>query len=436
MSTVPLQGLAEPPLSSIRFARIVPLAFITYSLAYLDRVNYGFGAAAGMAESLGITEATSALLSAVFFAGYLLFQIPGASYASRRSGKRLIFWALILWGGLSALTGVITSVPLLLLDRFLLGAVEGVVMPAMLVWLTHWFTRRERSRANTLLILGNPVTLVWASIASGYLIQVFGWRMMFVMEGIPSVLWAFVWWKLADESPADAAWIAPGDAREVEQVLEQEQEGLSPVKDYWAALRDGRVWVLGLQLFCWSLGLYGFVLWLPKILMNGMHQGIGATGLLASLPYMLGVILMLGASWFSDRLQNRKLFVWPFLFIGAAAFYASYQLAPVNFGLAFASLVVAGGCIFAGYGPFFAIVPEMIPRQAAGEAMALVNSLGALGGFVGTFIVGWLNSVTGGPGASFLFLAMSLAGAGTCMLFARINPRPSVVQPFRTQPTR
>ena len=414
----------EPPAAGRRFARIVPLAFITYSLAYLDRVNYGFGAAAGMAQTLGITESASAMVSAVFFVGYFLFQIPGASYAARRSAKRLVFWALILWGVLSALTGVITSIPLLLIDRFLLGAVEGVVMPAMLVWLTHWFSKRERSRANTLLILGNPVTLLWASIVTGYLIQGFGWQMMFVLEGIPSLVWAFAWWKLADERPANAPWISAADTSGVERVLEQEQHGLAPVKNYWAALRDGRVWLLGLQLFCWSLGLYGFVLWLPKIVKEGLHQGIGATGLLTALPYLLGVLLMLGASWFSDRLQTRKPFVWPFLFTGAAAFYASYQIGPANFWLAFVCLVLAGGCIFAGYGPFFAIVPEMIPREAAGEAMALVNSLGALGGFAGTFIVGWLNSVTGGPGASFLFLAASLAAAGVCMILAKTNPAP------------
>lgn len=416
-------NVMEPPAAPQRFGRVVPLAFITYSLAYLDRVNYGFGAAGGMAKDLHITEEDSALISAVFFLGYFLFQIPGAAFAARRSAKALIFWALILWGTFSALTGVVKTIPMLLVVRFLLGAVEGVVMPAMLVWLTRWFSKRERSRANTLLILGNPLTLLWASILSGYLIQALGWQMMFVLEGLPSIVWAFIWWKMAEDKPAQAKWIGPEDARGLEKILEDEQTGLAPAKDYRAAFADGRVWLLGGQLFCWSLGLYGLVLWLPKIVKEGSRQGIGTTGLLTALPYLLGVVLMLVAAHFSDRRQNRKLFVWPFLLTGALAFYGSYFFGADNFWPAFTCLVVAGGCLFAGYGPFFSIVPEILPRRVAGEAMALINSLGALGGFAGTYIVGWLNSTTGGPGASFLFLSASLALAGVCMILAKTkNP--------------
>ncbi len=415
----------EPPAAARRFARIVPLAFITYSLAYLDRVNYGFGAAGGMAKSLGITDNISALISAMFFLGYFISQIPGAAFASRRSVKSLIFWTLIGWGVLSGLTGVVTSIPALVAVRFLLGVVEGAVMPAMLIWLTNWFSKRERSRANTLLILGNPVTLLWASVLSGYLVQVFSWQIMFILEGLPSILWAFAWWFLAKDKPEQAHWISPDEARGIETVLQDEQQGLSPVKDYRAALRDGRVWLLGLQLFCWSLGLYGFVLWMPKIIKEGSQLGIGTTGLLNALPYLLGILLMLGASYLSDRWQQRRHFVWPFLFTGAIAFYASYLFGAANFWPAFACLILAGGCIFAGYGPFFSIVPEILPRRVAGEAMALVNSLGALGGFAGTYIVGWLNSATGGPGASFLFLAASLAAAGLCMIIVRTRPMPA-----------
>jgi len=427
MSAAAISATVAPGAAS-RFARVVPLAFITYSLAYLDRVNYGFGAAGGMAQTLGITENESALISASFFLGYFLFQIPGAAFAARRSAKLLIFWTLILWGVLSSLTGIVKTIPMLLLVRFLLGTVEGVVMPAMLVWLTRWFSKRERSRANTFLILGNPVTLLWASILSGYLIQIFSWQTMFVLEGLPSILWAFIWWKMADDRPAQSKWISPDEAEKIERLLESEQKNLAPANDYRAAFRDWRVWLMGLQLFCWSLGLYGFVLWLPKIVKEGSQQGIGTTGLLTSLPYVVGVLLMIGASYFSDRWQSRRLFVWPFLFTGALAFYGSYLIGAGNFWPAFICLVVAGGCIFAGYGPFFSILPEILPRHIAGEAMALVNSLGALGGFAGTYIVGWLNNATGGPVASFLFLSGSLAAAGSCMLIIK-TPTQRLGQP-------
>src|SRR5947209_18327018 len=128
-----------------RLLRVMPLAFISYSLAYLDRQNYGLAEAAGMKQTLHVGPGIGSLLPALFFLGYCLFQIPGAAYAAHRSAKRLIFWALVLWGILSALTGMVLSVPLLISARVLLGVVEGVVFPALLVFLTHWFTQREKS---------------------------------------------------------------------------------------------------------------------------------------------------------------------------------------------------------------------------------------------------------------------------------------------------
>lgn len=184
-----------------RWTRILPAVFITYSLAYLDRANYGFGAAAGLAATLHISGQRSALLASLFFLGYLLPQIPGAAYANRRSARRLVFVALVSWGSFAALTGVIRNFWLLAADRLLLGAAESVVLPAILILLTRWFTRSERSRANTFLILGNPVTVLWMSAATGFLIRAIGWQKAFVIEGLLSVAWGVVWLALVRDGP-------------------------------------------------------------------------------------------------------------------------------------------------------------------------------------------------------------------------------------------
>ena len=160
-----------------------------------------------MADDLRITPGLSSLLGALFFLGYFFFQVPGAIYAEKRSVKKLIFVSLILWGGLATLTGMVANVYLLIGIRFLLGVVEAAVMPAMLVYLCHWFTRAERSRANTFLILGNPVTILWMSVVSGYLVEHFSWRWMFII-GLPAVIWAFIWWRLVDDRPRQAAWLS------------------------------------------------------------------------------------------------------------------------------------------------------------------------------------------------------------------------------------
>src|ERR1017187_1249203 len=121
-----------------RWFRLIPVVFITYSLAYLDRANFGFAAAGGMAEDLHITAAMSSLLGSLFFLGYFIFQIPGAIYAENKSAKRLIFWSLILWGGLAMTTGMIKNIHLLIFIRFMLGVVESAVMPSMLIFLSRW----------------------------------------------------------------------------------------------------------------------------------------------------------------------------------------------------------------------------------------------------------------------------------------------------------
>lgn len=391
-----------------RWIRLIPVAFITYSLAYLDRANFGFAAAGGMAQDLHITDAMSSLLGSLFFLGYFFFQIPGALYAANKSAKKLIFWSLILWGGLAMATGIISNVNLLIVIRFLLGVVESAVMPSMLIFLSRWFTKAERSRANTFLILGNPATILWMSILSGYLVGSVGWRWMFIFEGLPAIVWAFFWWKLVNDNPKDAKWLTEAEKDNLEFKLLGEQKGITPVKNYAEAFRSTKVIMLCLQYALWCIGVYGFVMWLPSIINASPNSDIVTTGWLSSVPYLFAIIAMLGASYFSDKTLKRKAFVWPFLLIGAIAFYGSYLVGPNHFWVSFVLLVIAGGAMYAPYGPFFAVITEILPRNVSGGAIALINSLGALGSFAGAYIVGYLNGTTGSFDASYIFMSGSL----------------------------
>lgn len=382
-----------------RWWTIMPIVFITYSLAYLDRANYGFAAAAGINQDLGISKGLSSLIGALFFLGYFFFQIPGAIYAERRSVKTLVFWSLVLWGACASLTGVVSNIPSLMAIRFLLGVVEAAVMPAMLIFISNWFTKRERSRANTFLILGNPVTVLWMSVVSGYLVHEFGWRHMFVAEGLPAIVWALCWWCLVQDKPAQAKWLTGDERRALDAALAAEQAALKPVRNYRDAFRSPAVVKLCAQYFCWSIGVYGFVLWLPSIVKNGSALGMVATGWLSALPYLAATIAMLAAS---------------------------YTLGSTHFWLSYALLVVAGAAMYAPYGPFFAIVPELLPKNVAGGAMALINSMGALGSFVGSYAVGYLNGATGSPAASYAFMSAALVAAVVLTL--------SVKQPGATPP--
>ena len=406
------------PLAPSRWYRLIPVAFITYSLAYLDRANFGFAAAGEMARDLNITKATSSLLGALFFLGYFFFQIPGAHYASTKSAKKLIFWSLIAWGSLAMATGLVSNITLLVIIRFMLGVVESAVMPAMLILLARWFTKKERSRANTFLILGNPVTILWMSILSGYLINAAGWRWMFIWEGLPAVIWAFFWWRLVNDKPANATWLSQQEKDDLEAALAAEQQGIKPVKNYAAAFKSRAVILLSLQYAFWSIGVYGFVMWLPSIIKAAPHISMIETGWLSSLPYVFAITGMLLTSYYSDKTLNRKIFVWPLLLVAALSFYCSYLVGTSNFWLSFVLLIIAGAAMYAPYGPFFAIITEMLPANVTAGAIALINSFGALGSFLGAYMVGFLNGATGGFGASYIFMAASLLLSALLTLFA------------------
>ena len=390
-----------------RWTVLLPVIFVSYSLAYLDRANFSFGAAAGMAADLHISPAQNSLLGSLFFLGYFLFQIPGAAYAQKYSAKRLIFFGLIGWGLLASATGVITDITLLYIDRFLLGVVESAVLPAMLILQSRWYTSAERARANAFLVLGNPVTMLWMSLLSGYLAAEMGWRWMFIIEGLPPVFWALIWWKVVADHPREAAWFSKPEQEALDAKLTEEQKGIPPLRNYAAAFRTPRVIALSAQYFLWSIGVYGFVIWLPSILKT-REMGMVELGFLSAVPYLAAVIAEVSVATWSDFSRRRMPLVWPCLALAAAAFYASYLLGSSHFWGSFVLLVIAGAMMYAPYGPYFAYLAETLPRNVAGGAIALINSMGALGSFVGAYGVGRLNDITGSPGASYVMMAAAL----------------------------
>lgn len=395
-----------------RWARILPAVFITYSLAYLDRANYGFGAAAGMARSLHISGYQSDLLGALFFLGYFLPQIPGVMLVRRYSARWLIFLALLAWGAFAALTGVIRSFWLLALDRTLLGVAESFVFPALLIVLTRWFTRGERSRANALMILANPTTVLWMSAVTGFLIRATDWQQAFILEGLAAVVWSVVWLALVRDTPQESAWMSAEARAELESELSREQEALPRMANLRVAFRDRNVVRLCTNYFFWSLGIYGFVLWLPVVIRTATQAAMDVTGLLSAAPYLAAVAGMLGVSHFSDRSGRRREFVWPVLVLAGVALAGSYFSLERSFGVAYVCLILAACGMYAPYGPFFAMIPELLPENVAGETMALINSCGALGGFFGVWGVGLLKTWTGSSQAGFLLMSGALIVSG------------------------
>lgn len=411
------------PLSRARWWRLTPILFITYSFAYLDRVNYSFAAAGGIQQDLAISPSMASLIGAIFFLGYFAFQIPGAIYAERRSPKTIIFFCLVAWGILSALTGVVSNVHGLLAVRFLLGAVEAAVFPALIIFVSRWFARGERSLANSFITLSTPVTVIWMSVLSGYLVDAHGWRWMFIIEGLPASLWGIAWWFLVQDQPSQARWLKAGEGQAVEDTIAAEQGAIAPVKNYADAFRSLTVIRLAVLYFFWGLSLFGFILWLPSILKEAGSANIVQTGWLSAFPYVITAVLMPVVSRWSDRVSDRRKAVWPCLAISGTAFLTLYAVNGSGFWISYGLLCLAGIGPIVALAPFFAIPADILPRNVAGGASALINSLGALGGFVGSYLVGWFNGLTQNPASSFLLMGTSLMIAVVLLLLPQ---RPAI----------
>ena len=395
------------PLPMRRWLYVMPVIFITYSLAFLDKANYSFAAAGGINRDLGITQGLSSLIGSLFFLGYFFFQIPGGILAEKTSVRKLLACSLTIWGICATATGLVHNIPLLIVIRFILGIVEAVVMPSLLILTARWFTRKERSKANTIFLLGNPVTILWMSILSGYLIDHWGWRHMFVVQGIPAIIWAVAWFILIRDKPTEANWLSHNEKTALAEALAAEQSAKPNMVNYGQVFRSPNVLKLSGWLFFQSIGFYGFLMWLPSIL-HSSSISMSQTGYLASLPYGLAVVFMLIAGWLSDRLQKRVPFIVFPILVAGACFLALALLGTHHFWLAYCLLTAAGVCMYIPFGSFFASIPDVLPSSMVGGATGMVNCIGSLGAFLGAYAVGFLNGITESTQSSYYLMAACL----------------------------
>ncbi|QWA10303.1 MFS transporter [Sodalis ligni] len=397
-----------------RWLYLMPTIFITYSLSYLDKANYSFASAAGIGNDLGIDPSLASLIGALFFLGYFTLQIPGGMLAEKWSVRKLLTLSLVLWGICATLTGLVTNVASLVVIRFVLGVVEAIVTPSLLLLISRWFTHTERSKANTLFLLGNPVTVLWMSILSGWLVQNWGWRHMFVVEGIPAVIWAVVWWVVIRDRPEQAAWLNKQEKAALIGELANEQRRKETMTNWSQVLRSANVIKLAGWMFFQSIGFFGFLMWLPSILHSGAIS-MAQTGLLSSLPYGLAAILMMIAAWLSDKYQKRVGFIAYPILIAGCCFLLLPFLGTDHFWLSYLLLVITGACLYIPFGPFFALVHDVLPASMVGGAGGMINSMAAVGAFIGSYLVGMLNSVTHSTNSSYFMMAACL---GIAVVFA------------------
>ena len=400
--------------------RLLPFLVLCYMIAFLDRVNVGFAALA-MNEDLGFSPTVFGAGAGIFFIGYILFEVP-SNLALQRFGARIwIARIMISWGLISAAMALVTGPTSFYLVRFLLGVAEAGFFPGVILYLTFWFPARERARIVSLFMAAIPLATVIGAPLSGALLGLDGlgglkgWQWMFILEGLPAVVLGLVTLAFLDDRPAEAKWLSSDERQALTGELVAEAEATRKVGYHGLgeALASPRVLVLGLLYFCFVIGLYGIGFWMPQVIETFGHTPL-QIGFLTAVPYLFAAVAMVLWGSHSDRTGERTWHVALPLFLAAAGFALSALSGPLLPTMIALTLAAVG--IYCAIGTFWSFPTAILTGTGAAAGIALVNSMGNLGGLVGPALIGVLKQQTGTFTASLLFLSGSLALAGIIAL--------------------
>jgi D-galactonate transporter len=395
--------------------RVLPFLLVCYLFAYLDRVNVAF-AKLQMAQQLQFSEAVYGLGAGIFFIGYFLFEVPSNLIMARVGARRWIARIMITWGFLSAGMMFVTSASGFYVMRFLLGVAEAGFFPGILLYLSQWFPSVQRGRVVALLMAAVPVSSVLGAPISGMILQSMqgvgglgGWQWLFLIEGVPSVILGLVCLFVLTDKIADAAWLSPDEKRYLLRQLEQENQEKS-THSFAAALASPRLWLLASIYFCVALGNLGLAFWMPTLVKEAGVQSLGTVGWLTAIPYLSATIVMILVGRSADARRERRYHLAIPMMIGAAGLIAAAHMP--NLPMTMLALVVATAGLTTALPMFWPLPSAILGGTAMAGGLALLNSAGALAGFVGPFGIGWLKTNTGYPTlALYVMAAIVVAGA-------------------------
>jgi len=397
--------------------RLVPFLSLLYLVAFLDRVNVGF-AKLQMGGDLGLGDAVYGLGAGIFFLGYFLFEVPSNIILHRVGAKIWICRILVVWGLVSMGMAWVDSAASFYLLRFLLGVGEAGFFPGIILYLTYWFPAGRRAKTTASFMTAIAVAGVVGGPVSGWIMAgldgsraLRGWQWLFLLEGLPAVLLGFAAYYFLDNGPAGAAWLNPAERRILLRRLAEEQDGRASGEGHESlrqAFLSVRVWRLALVYFCLALGLYGVSFWLPQIINDLKQGGLQTTGLLSAIPYAVAVPAMLAVGHSSDRRHERRLHIAASALLAGLGLLA-LALAQGSPSLSIAALSVAASGILAALATFWTLPTAFLSGRAAAGGIALINSIGNLGGYCGPVVLGWVRQTTGNLDAGLFVLCGGLA---------------------------
>jgi MFS family permease len=400
--------------------RIVPLLFMCYVVAYLDRVNVGF-AKIQMLADLKFSETVYGLGAGIFFLGYFLFEVPSNILLHRVGARLWIARVMITWSIVSAATLFVKTPTMFYVLRFVLGLAEAGLFPGVILYLTYWYPARRRANILALFITGIPVAGLVGAPLSGWIMNsasgahnLAGWQWLFLIEAIPSLVMGIVVLLFLDNSVEKARWLSADEKALLARNLADDREGVQSHRT-----RDGftnpRVWLMCVLYFFIMMGLYGVGFYLPTLIKNTGVSNPLSVGLLTALPYAVAVVAMLLVSRHSDARRERRWHITiPALagtlgWIASAAFMHEAMLATI-------ALTVATAAVLVTMTQFWVLPTAMLTGAAAASGIAVINSVGNLAGFVSPYLIGGIIDATHSTLLAVVALAVSMLAVGALAL--------------------
>lgn len=406
--------------------RLLPLLFLLYVVAYVDRINIGF-AALQIQSRLGLGNAGYGFAAGIFFAGYVLFQIPSNIALQRIGARRWIALLMIAWGMISSCMIFARAPWHLYFLRFLLGSAEAGFFPGVVFYLKSWFPAAARAKALALFAAAGPVSAVITGPLSGTLLGfhqagLAGWQWMFLLEGAPAVVLGIVAFGFLTNTPKEAHWLSSEQRTWLITELQKEDEGhRSPDgSGILKGVMSVPVWLLVMVYFGVNCSGYGITFWLPSLIHNLSRVGSVGIGFLSAIPYAAALIVMILAGAHSDKSAEHRWHIAVPAFLGALALISASHSTSVVVLIAALSVAVVAG--FSISGPFWALSSMVEPKHAA-ASIALINALGNLGGLAGSYVIGALKSSETGFRYGIEAVGMALGVAGGLVLLVRVRTR-------------
>lgn len=402
--------------------RILPLIFVLYTAAFIDRINVGF-AALTMNRELGISSEQFGLLAAIFFLGYVPFEIPSNLLMHRIGARVWIARIMLTWGIVASLTGLAHNLTELCIARFLLGVAEAGFFPGIVLYLTYWFRQREQAGAIALFMTALPVASVVGAPLSGLVLDhahwmgLSSWRWLLLLEGVPSVVLGLLTYWLLPSRPSEAKFLTAEekDWLDAELKREERQKGGLEHASAAQALKNHRVWRLAGTAFLWDVGLYWMSFWMPQKLksLSALYSNT-TVGLLVMIPQLVGLVGMVLVSRSSDRKSERRYHAGIPVAIGGAALLSLLATQDPLASVIILSVMAAG--LYSYVAPFFSIPSEFLTGQSAASGIALINSVANAGAFVGPYLIGVIDQRTGGLTGGMIFTGVSLTICGALVM--------------------